>query len=138
MKKENKKVYAPVIIALLLTSAVIIYLFASGLYAKGFTNHVIVIIGILSFLQGLICIVAPYLVRYSKLQSPLIKYSYFFYGPAYFFFLTTLWCFSTLIPTSPFFLDIILYVLLFFGFVFCYLLAKRVDVERRAAGEIKD
>jgi len=136
--KEKHKLYAPIIAASILTSAAIIYLFTSGLYAKAFTNRVIVLIGILSFLLGLICVVAPYLVRYSKRQSPLIKYSYFFYGPAYFFILTGLWCFSTLIPNSPFLLDVIFYVLLFSGFVFCYLLAKRIDERRRAAGEIKD
>ena len=136
MKNGNRKIYRPIIAASILTSVVIIYLFASGLYTKVFTNHILVYLGTLSFLLGLICIIVPYLARYSRRQSPTsIKYLYF-YGPAYFFILTGLWCFSTLIPNLPFLLDIIFYILLFVGFIFNYVLAKRIDQSRRAAGEI--
>jgi len=138
MTNENKKVYRPVIVASLLTSAAIIYLFASGLHTLVRTNQVMVYLGVFSLVLGLLCVIAPYLARCSKRQFPQKKYLYFLYGPAYFFILTGLWGLSFLLSDIPFLLIIVFFVLLILGFRFNYVLFKRVDVERRAAGEIKD
>ncbi|MDA2919343.1 hypothetical protein MYX76_07625 [Desulfobacterota bacterium AH_259_B03_O07] len=136
MKNRNKKAYIPVYVASILTSLIIIYLLLSGAYKGILTFHVMVYIGFLSLILGAICILIPLLTKYSKKSSQFTKYSYFFYGPAYFFIWSGLLGLSFLWPERPSILLIIFLILLVIGFIFIYLLSKRIDEKRRAAGEI--
>ena len=137
MKKNNKKIYIPIYAAIALTPIIIIYIFLSGYYEIFSTDPIMVYLGILSFLLAFICILIPILTKDSKKSSHLTKYSYYLYGPAYFFIISGLLGISSLWSWADSVLPLIFPILLIIGFIFTYKLAKRIDQKRRAEGEIK-